>query len=141
MIPFHRQEPTHARLLEFKIPGTGLVVALMKDVSGVLAKQKMQHIEEVDADVGRNAAGFLNAAFPRDLIPNTTALAGFALDLLLQCNNRRMQAQLQDGVDLLPGLDLDLGQRIDVPRVENRGFSQIASDPDLNAKRACASCR
>src|SRR6185312_2796836 len=91
----------------------------------------MQHVEEVHADVGGDAAGLLRVALPALQVPVAArgdvgqvhfvlAVVLSAPDPFAQRDDRRVQAQLQDGVDALAGLAFDFPQAVDVPGVEHQ---------------------
>jgi hypothetical protein len=98
-------------------------------VALAVAEQPEQQIEEVHADVHRDAAGLAVITLPGSLIPGaatrdvgqaqTCALARrIALELRLQLPEHRQQAQLQHGVDAASELLLELRERVEVPRVD-----------------------
>src|SRR4051812_24885545 len=63
------------------------------------------------------------------------ALAAFLAKPLAEFHQRRMQAQLQHGVDAPPGLRLELLQAVEIPRIDDeRLFTQrIGADPQRDS--------
>ena len=127
----HRQEPAHPGMLVFQIARCLGVRAVMHDVVLQVAENVVQHVEEMHADVGGDAAGFLQVALPGLKVPMAArgnvgevhlVLGVFALgtNLVPQGDDGRMHPQLQDGVDPVPRVALDLEQAVDVPGVEHQ---------------------
>ena len=93
------------------------------------AKHEAEHVEEMHADIGGDAARLCFIAFPRGVIPvaargDVGQVANVAVigrgHLLLQREDRRVQPQLQNRRNLAAGLLLDLRQTIDVPGIEHQ---------------------
>ncbi len=95
-----------------------------------LPEQPDQQVEQVDADVGGDAAGFLDAALPRDLIPGSAArdvdqrhvgTAGGRLRAqpLAEFYQLRMEPQLKDGEHAASRFELQLLQGIEVPGIDD----------------------
>ena len=90
----------------------------------------LQHVIEMHADIGGDAAALMYVALPRSVIPlaargdvcqvHVIDLVHRALvHLLLQRSDAVMKAELEDVVSLMAGLLLHLHQRIDIVRIEH----------------------
>ena len=110
------------------------------------AEEPHEHVEEVDADVHREAAGLVLRAFPRAVVPGTAAsdvgevdLAlsadGCGRELLLERLDRGVQSELQHDVDVVVALGLDLGELVQVPRADHERFlaDRVRLDPQREA--------
>ena len=129
----HAQEPVDPGVLKMEF-AFGLFRAVDRHLHAFyIAEHPDQHIEEVHPDVGGYAPAFLGVAFPGEEIPLAAArdiaqvhLIHFvfrAMDhLLLQLLNGGVEAQLQNGIDLLAGLLFDLLQGVEVPGVAHQGL-------------------
>ena len=92
------------------------------------SEDPLQHVVEVDTDVGGHAAAFVYIALPRRVIPLAArsdvgevhiihlVLGAFG-HLLLQCDDAVVQAQLEDGVGLVAGFLFHPYEVVDVIRV------------------------
>ncbi len=110
------------------------------------AKDEDQHVEEVNADVGGDAARFAEVALPRHVIPapargdvgEVDLVVGAARggDLVSELDDLGMQAQLQDGRDLLAGFLLEGGEAIEVPGVQHQRL--LADDVGAGAQSEAA---
>src|SRR5690348_2545937 len=129
----HRQEPAHPGMLVFKITRRPRFGAMMHDVELQVAEDEMEHVEEMHADVGGDAARLLQIAFPRAQVPMATRsdirqvhfVAGFRVafpHLLAQRHDGGMQAQLQDRAHAMAAFALDFPDAVDVPRIQNDGL-------------------
>ena len=110
------------------------------------AEDPGQHVEEVDADVGGDPARPLLGALPGhvvpaaarghvgqvDLVHGSRRLGG---DALPQGHDVRVQPELEDVVHAAPGLPLQLGERVQVPRVEHERLlaDGVGADPEREA--------
>jgi len=127
------QEPAHAGALQLQEAG-GAVVGVQ--VHGILlhgAEDPLQHIKKVDADVGGDAARFLDIALPAGVVP--VAAGGEVGEVyvelgvgwrgghpLAQGDHAGVQAQLQDVVSLAARLLGDLLQGVHVPGGQHQGL-------------------
>ena len=105
----------------------------MDDVFLHRTENPLQHVVEVDTDVGGHTAALLDIAFPRGVVPITArgdvgkvhvvdlVLRSFE-HFLAKLYDGGMQAQLEDGVGFVSGLALYLFQRVDVPRAQHHGL-------------------
>src|SRR5690606_19992618 len=130
VLDIDREEPANPRMFVLKVTRRPRIARKMDTVFLQVAENVVQHIEEVDANIGRNAAGLLQVSLPALEVPPPTrgdvsevdlgfVLAGVRLDLFTQRHDRRMQAQLQYRTDLHSGVPFDLEQAIYVPGVEH----------------------
>ena len=133
VLDIDRQEPAHTRVLVFQIAAGLGVGRVMHDVLLQVAEDEVQHVKEVHADVGGDAAGLFQVALPGLQVPVPArgdvgqidlvlGVALLALDLLAQRHDGRVHAQLQNGVDLAARVFLDVQQPVDVPGVEHQGL-------------------
>ncbi len=127
------EEPAHAGVFQFQEPCGPVVGVDMDDILFHWTKDPHEHVVEVDADVGGNSSGFFHVAFPTGVVPvppgsqvgevDVPDLVFWALlDFFPEGDHRRVEAELQDAVDLLPGFLFDLLEGVDVPGVEHEGF-------------------
>ena len=143
LLPFHgifgqgvgidAEEITHTGAFQFQITGHTVVRGHVDDVLGHVAEDPAQHVVEVHADVGGDAAALVDVALPRGIIPVATrgdisqvdvidlVFRSF-LDFLFEGHYLVVQAQLQDGVDFMSLAFLHLLQGVDVPRVKHEGL-------------------
>ena len=63
------EEPAHAGALELEVARGAVVGVEVYDVAAQGAEDPLQHVEEVDADVGGYAAGFAHFALPTGIVP------------------------------------------------------------------------
>ena len=129
IVAIDRQKPAHVGALAFEKAGGALGFAQMSLVALDAAEHEAQHVEEMHADIGGNAARFGILALPRRVIPaaargdvgqiDLVALVAFG-KALAQRDDRRMQPKLQDGGDAATGVALDLGQPVDIPGIEHQ---------------------
>ena len=110
-------------------------------------EQPQQQVEEMDADVGGDAARALGDALPRHVVPGAArrdvgerhlmpSIRG--RQALLERDHRRMQPQLQHGVDAPPGFALDLLERVEVPRVDDQRLLADRVGAERAAPSGCA---
>src|SRR5262245_48272864 len=64
-----RQEPTHLGASAFEIAGRPLVLAQVHDIAADRPEDERQHVEEMHADIGGDAARLRLVALPRGVIP------------------------------------------------------------------------
>lgn len=127
------EEVAHARFLEAQIARDAVEAHHVNDVLLDRAEDPLQHIVEMHADIGGNAAALVDIALPRSVIPlaaggdvgeiNVVDLVLRTLvDFLLEGSDAVVQAELEDVVGLVAGLLLDLLERVDVVGVEHHGL-------------------
>ena len=121
----------------------------MDDVLLDRAEDPLQHVVEMHADVGGDAAALVNVALPRSVIPLAAGsdvgeihvvdlVLRTLVDFLLEGSDAVVQAELEDVVGLVAGLLLDLLERIDVVRVEHHGL--LADDVAAEAQAVADKC-
>ena len=142
-----RQKPAHVGMRELEVPGRTVFAIEVHGAVADVAEDPGEHVEEVHADVGGDAAGLFDVALPTALVPVAAggdvgdldlvhALAS-GLDGLSQRDDAGVQAQLQDVVDACARLCLDLLQTVDVPGIEDQrlftdGIGAVAQgEPDV----------
>jgi hypothetical protein len=127
------QEPAHAGALQLQEAGGAVVGVQVHGILLDVAEDPLQHIKKVDADVGGDAARFLDVALPAGVVP---VAAGGEVgevyvelgvgrrggDPLAQGDHAGVQAQLQDVVRLVAGFLGDLLQDVHVPGVQHQGL-------------------
>lgn len=127
------EEVSHASLLQLKEASNAVVRGDVNDILFHWTEHPLEHIVEVNADVGCHAAAFVDIAFPRGVVPvaargdigevNVVDLIFRAvLNLLLQIDDGLVQTKLKDCVDAMTSLLLDVEQSIYVPWVQNEWF-------------------
>lgn len=126
----HGQEPAHPRTFVFQVAARVGFRIGMHHVGLQRAEDVVQHVEKMHADVGGDTAGFLHIALPGLQIPvaagRNVSQINFVLavlflrrDPIAQSHDRRVYAQLQDGVDPVAGVALDFLQAVDIPGVQH----------------------
>ena len=131
------EEVAHAGLLELEVARDAVEAHHMDDVLLDRAEDPLQHIVEMHADIGGDAAALMHIALPRGIVPLAAGgdvgevhvvdlvLRTF-VDFLLERSDAVVQAELEDVVCLVAGLLLDLLERIDVVGVEH--YRLLADD-------------
>ena len=95
------------------------------------AEEPHEQVEEVDADVGRNAAGLLLGALPRNVVPAAAAghvgqddlvpgAGGLGVESRLDREQGGVDAELEDCEYPPSGLGFELFERVEVPRVDDQ---------------------
>ena len=69
IVAIDRKKPAYVGAIAFQKAGGTLGLAKMGFVALHAAEYEAQHVEEMDADIGRNATRFGILAFPRCVIP------------------------------------------------------------------------
>src|SRR5690242_15632024 len=94
------------------------------------AKHEVQHVEEMHADIGGNSPRLLLVAFPGIEIPfsarGDVGKVDFMLcrartlrrDGLAEGDDRRVETQLEDRIDLPSRIRLGFDEPVDVPGIE-----------------------
>ncbi len=72
VIVIHREVPAHTRIFEFDEAGHAFGVIMEDFHLAGRSEEPHQQVEEVDADVGGNPAGFAQVALPGGVIPAAT---------------------------------------------------------------------
>jgi len=137
----NREEPTNLRLFKFQKTGHLAVVGNMQFMMLHASEYPDQHVEEVDADIGGDPAGFAYVPFPGGEVPvppggDVGEIDGILFpcrglpDLLPQSHDGRMDPELEDVVDPLPRFPFQFGEGIQVPGVEDERFfaNRIGTD-------------
>ncbi len=117
------QEPTHTGAFVFQIAGGFLGAGVVNHVALELAKDEVQHVVEVHADVSGQAEGFAVVAFPAFHVPLATAcdvgqldiefaVFGGGSDFVAQFEDGVVVAQLQDVVNAFAGFLLNQRQLV-----------------------------
>lgn len=131
MIAVDAEEPSHAGVFELEEAGSAVCFAQMHDVFFGRPEDPGEHIEEVHPDIGGHASCLLHIAFPRLKVPFSAAgdvgkvhvvhLSGRSgFNLPFQVLYSRVEAQLQDGIDLFARFLFNFLQGIQVPGVEHQ---------------------
>jgi hypothetical protein len=63
------QEPADAGALQLEVAGGAVVLMEVYDILFEVAEDPDQHVEEVHADVGGDAAGFADVSLPGGVVP------------------------------------------------------------------------
>src|ERR1019366_2081710 len=126
IVAIDREKPADVGALAFERTRSPFRLPEMGFVTADASENESQHVEKVDADIGRHSARLAVVALPGGMIPLATRSDVGELDFvplvtfrepIAQCDDRRMQAQLQDGGYPPTGVPLDLRQAVDVARI------------------------
>src|SRR4029077_922188 len=103
IIAIDRQEPAYVGPFALKRGSGPFSLSQMSFVAGSGSKHKAEHVKEMHADIGGNAAGLGLVSLPRRMVPpaarsyvsklNLVALVAFR-KTFTERDNRRMQSQL-----------------------------------------------
>ena len=137
------QEIAHARLLEGEITRYPVEAHHMDDILLHRAEDPLEHVIEVNTDVGGDAAALVDIALPRGVIPlapggnvreiDVIHLVCRALvHLLFEGDDGFMETELEDVIGLVAGFLFDLLQRVDVVGVQHHRF--LADDITTQAE-------
>lgn len=127
------EEITHARLLEFEVTGNTVERHHMNDIFLHGAEYPLEHIVEVDADIGSNATRLMDITLPRTIVPLATAgdvgkvdivdfVFGAVLHLVVERTNLVVEAELEDSICLVSRLLLEFDQVVDIVGIEHQRF-------------------
>src|ERR1700722_1549549 len=129
IVAIDREKPADVGALAFERTRGPYRLAEMGLVAAGAPENESQHVEKVDADIGRHAARLAIVALPGGVIPLAARGNIGELDLvplvavrepIAQRDDRRMQPELQDGGYPATGVTLDLRQAVDVARIEGQ---------------------
>ena len=120
------EEVTHTGALHLQITRHTVVRGHVDDVLLHGSEDIAEHVVEMDAYVGGNAAAFVHIPFPGGVVPVATGgdvgevhIVDFVriavIDLLFQGDDGGVQSELQDIIDMVAGLLFHLGQSVNVP--------------------------
>ena len=132
-VPVDTQEVTNPGPVESDEAGHTVVGGDMHDVFLHLAENMAQHIVEVDADIGGNAAALALRTLPAGEIPVAPRgdvsqvniiydIVRSVIHLFLQRDYFRMKPQLQNVVDPLARLFLNGLQNVHIPWIQHQRF-------------------
>ena len=138
------EEVAHARLLEFEVTSDTVERHHMDDIFLHGAEYPLKHIIEVDADVGSNTPRLMDIAFPRTVVPLTTAgdvgkidivnfVFGAVLHLVVERTNLVVEAELEDSICLVSRLLLEFDQVVDIVGIEHQWFLANHIAPEAQA--------
>jgi hypothetical protein len=129
IVAIDREKPADIGALAFertrgpyRLPEMGLVAADAPE-------NEAQHVEKMDADIGRHSTRLAVIALPGGVIPLAARGNVGEFDLvphvalrepIAQRDDRRMQPKLQDGGYPATGVTLDLRQAVDVARIKGQ---------------------
>ena len=127
-----RQEPLNVCVFQRQI-SSGLVQLTQVNLGFLdCAEQPRQEVEEMNADIGDDAAGAFGMALPRDVVPRPArrdvgqahrmAARPIGHQPFAKGHQLGMHAQLQDGLDGSTGLAFELLERVEIPRVDHQGL-------------------
>ena len=137
------QEVAHAGLAQLEVAGHAVVAHHVDHAFLHRAENPLQHVVEVDTDVGSHAATLVHIALPRGVVPLAARgdvgevdvvdlVLGTFVHLLLEGGYAVVKAELEDGVGLVAGFLLHTHEFVDILRVEHEGF--LADDVAAEAE-------
>ena len=137
------EEVAHAGLLEAEVARHAVEAHHMDDIFLDRAEDPLEHVVEMHADVGGDAAALVDVALPRSVVPLAAGgdvsqinVVDFVLRafiyFLLQCHDAIVEPKLQDVIGLVAGLLLDFLERVDVVWIEHHRL--FADDVAAEAK-------
>ena len=127
------EEPAYAGAFQLQKAGGDGGGEVMHHQFAHFPKDVGQHVEKVYADVGGDAARFFHIAFPGVVVPlppsgdvGQVDVVNFifraVVDACFELLHGGVEAQLENVVDFLAGIFFDVGEAVEVPRIEHERF-------------------
>ena len=124
------QEIAHPCLLEAQVASYAVEAHHMDDILLHGSEDPLEHVVEVNANVGSDAAALMDIALPRGVIPLAPGgdirevdiihlVSRTFVHFLFEGDDGFVETELEDVVGLVAGFLLDLLQRVDIVRVQH----------------------
>ena len=140
------EEVAYTSLLEAQVARHAVETHHVYDVLLHRTEDPLEHVVEMNSDVGGDAAALVDIAFPRGIIPLATGgdvsqihivylvLRAF-IDFFLERHNAVVKPELQDVIGLVSGLLLHLLKGVDVVRIQ---YDRLLADDVASKAEAVA---